>query len=73
MRTFSSPFTMSRNNASGPEIELLGRISAGFYSGEPQNRPSGRPKADRRFDVEALPTRIRPKSSPEARCPARKH
>ncbi len=32
------------NSASGPEIGLAGRISAGFESGEPQNRPSGWPR-----------------------------
>ncbi len=45
------------NSASGPEIYLPGRISAGLYSGKPENRP----------------TRIRPKSGLEARFPARKH
>ncbi len=42
---------MFRYSASGPgipEIRLPGNISAGFYSGEPQNRPSGRPRAGRR-------------------------
>jgi hypothetical protein len=36
---------MLNDNASGPEIGLPSRISAGFYSGRPQPRPSGRPKA----------------------------
>ena len=36
---------MLHNNISGPEIGLPGRISAGFYSGEPQSLPSDRPKA----------------------------
>ncbi len=31
------------NSAPGPEIRLPSRISAGFQSGKPQNRPSGRP------------------------------
>ncbi len=59
-----APHPMLRNNASGPEIGLAGRISAG----QPQN-----PKAGRRADFEALPNRIRPKSGPEARFLARKH
>jgi hypothetical protein len=32
-----------RNNASGPEIGLPGRISAGFWSGKPQNWLALRP------------------------------
>ncbi len=36
-------YPMLRNSASGPEIGLPGWISAGFQSGEPHNRPSGRP------------------------------
>ncbi len=39
-------FRMLRHNASGSEIGLRGRISTGFCSGKPQNRPSGRPSAD---------------------------
>ncbi len=39
-----------------------------------RERPhTGRPKAGKRADFEALPIRIRPKSGPEARCPTRKH
>ncbi len=68
-----SMYPMLRNSASGPEIGIPGRISAGFHSGKPRSRPSGRPKAGRRADFEDLPTRIRPKAGPEARCPARKH
>ncbi len=64
-------YRMLRNMASGPEIGFPGRISAGFDSGKPQNRSSGRPSAGRRDDVEAFPMRIRPKSSPEARFPTR--
>ncbi len=51
------------NRSSGSEIWFPSQISAGFLSGKPQHRFSGRPKA------EAFPTRIRPKSSPEARFP----
>ncbi len=42
-------------------------------SGKPQNQTSGWPKAGRRTDFDAVPTRIRPKSGPEARFPVRKH
>ena len=59
---------MLRNSASGPETELPGWMSAGFKSAEFQNLPSGRPSA-----FEAFPIRIRPKSGPEGRFPARKH
>ncbi len=58
-------YRLLRNSASGPEIGLSGRISAGFQSGRPQNQPSGRPKVGRRTDLEAFPIRIRPKSCPE--------
>jgi hypothetical protein len=44
------------NRASGPDV---GRV----LSGDPENRPSGRPKAGRRADVEVSLSRIRPKSS----------
>ncbi len=64
---------MLSHNASGPEVGLPGRISAGFQSGRPQNRPSRRPKAVRRGEFEVFRIRIRPKSSPEARFPAPKH
>ncbi len=57
----------------GRKIGLPSRIWAGFFSEKHKNRPSGRPKAGRRPDSEALPTRIRPASSPEARFPVRKH
>ena len=45
---------MLRNSASGPDIELPGRISAGFKSGKPRHRPSGRLKAGRRTDFEVF-------------------
>ena len=54
-----------RNRASGPELDLPGRMSAGFWSAEIQNPPTGRPEGP----FEAFPTRIRPNSSPEARFP----
>ncbi len=60
-------------SASGPEIWILGRIRAGFWSGEPQDRPFGRPSAGPRAAFKILPIRIRPKSGPGARFPARKH
>ncbi len=44
--------------------------SAGFYSGK-QFRFG--PPAGRSADVDVFPNRIRPKSSPEGRFPARKH
>ena len=44
------PYFRSCNKASGPEIGLPGRISAGFYSEKHQNRASGRPKAGRRAE-----------------------
>ncbi len=55
-------------------IVLPGRKS-GFRagSGKHRNRPSGRPSAGRTADFEAFPIRNRATSSPEARCPARKH
>jgi hypothetical protein len=37
---------MLRKSASGPEVELPGRIWAGFQSGKLQNQPSGRPRAE---------------------------
>ncbi len=61
---------MLRNNASGPEIGLPGRISAGFWSRELHKSAL---KAGRKADFYVFPTRIRPKSSPETRFPARKH
>ncbi len=63
---------MLRNSASGPEIRFPGRILAGFYSGKLQHRPSDRPSAGRRAEF-GVHLRIRPKSAPEARFPARKH
>ncbi len=46
----------------GPDIGLPGRISAGVYSGKPQNLPSGLSSANRRAYFDAFPTRIWPKS-----------
>ncbi len=40
-----SAYLMFRDRASGPEIGFRSRMSLGFYSGEPQNRQSGRPEA----------------------------
>ncbi len=57
-------YSVLRNNASGPEICLPGRNSAGFYSGEPQNLPSCRPSAGRGGDVGAFPIRLRLKPGP---------
>ncbi len=57
-------YSMLRNNASGPEIGLPGRILAGLLPEKHQNRPSGRPKAGRRADFGTFPgsspARIRP-------------
>ncbi len=39
-------------------IGLPVRMSARFYIGKPESRPSGRPTAGRRADFEALPTKI---------------
>ncbi len=66
-------YSMLRNTASGPEIGLPGRILAGLLTGKDRNRPSGRPKAGRRADVDALPEAVWPKSGPEGRFTARKH
>ena len=62
-------YFMLRNSASVPDIGLPGGISAGTS----QIRPSGRPLplAGRRADFEVFPIRIRPKSGPETRSPAR--
>ncbi len=62
-------YLMLCSSASGPEICFPGQIAVEFKSGKLQNRP----KAGRRADFEAFPTRTRPKSGPEARLPARKH
>ncbi len=67
------PYPMLHTNASGPKIWFPGQISAGPSSEKHQNRPSSRPKAGHKADVEASPTRIQPKSSPEAGFPDRKH
>ncbi len=64
---------MLRNNASGPEIGLPGRILAGLLPGKHRNRPSRRPSAGRRANLGALPVAVRPKSGPEGRCQTRKH
>ncbi len=66
-------YSMLCTSASGPEIGLPGRISAGFKSGQPPSRPSGRPSAGRSADFEVFPIRVRSKSDPEAHFPARKH
>ncbi len=55
---------MLRNNASGQEIGLPGRILTGLLPGKNPNRPSGRPKAGRRDDFRAFPVAVRPKSGP---------
>ncbi len=77
-------YLMLRSNASGAEIGLPGRMSAGLYraSGPDVGRiligktsksalrsAFGRPE----IIFQAFPTRIRPKSGAEARCPAQKH
>ncbi len=69
-------YPMLHNSASGLEIWLPGWISAGFLSGKPRNRPSGRPKGGRRADLrlsrlesDSNPIEIRPGrqiSGPEA-------
>ncbi len=54
-------YSMFRNNASGPEIGLPGRILARLLPGKHRNQPSGRPKACRRADLGASsPAKIRP-------------
>ncbi len=45
VRSNVQPYSIVRNIASGPEIELLGRISAGFSSGTPHHRPKSGPEA----------------------------
>ncbi len=54
------------NQVSGPDF---GRILVGKVSKSALRQTEGRPEAD--FD--AFPIRIRPKSGPEARFPARRH
>ncbi len=66
-------YFLLRNNASGPEISLPGRILAALPSGKHRNRPSGRPKAGRRAYFGISPVAARPKSSPEGGFPARMH
>ena len=66
-------YSMLRNNASGPEIGLPGRILAGLLPEKHRNRPSGRPSAGRRADFGAFPVAVRPQSGPEGRFTARKH
>jgi hypothetical protein len=39
-------YFMLRNNASGPEIGLPGRILAGLLPGKHRSRPSGGPSAE---------------------------
>ncbi len=62
---------MLRNNASGPEIGLPGRILAGLLQGKHRNRPSGLPKAGRKADLSSFPEAVRPKSGPEGRFTTR--
>ena len=66
-------YSLLRNNASGPEIGLPGRILAGLLPGRHRNRPSGRPSAGRRADLGGFAVAVRPKSGPEGRFTARKH
>jgi hypothetical protein len=66
-------YPMLRSRASGPEIGFPGRISAGFLSGEPENRLSARFSASRRTGFQVFLFENRPKSSQEARFPTRKH
>ncbi len=63
---------MVRISSSGLEIGLPGRMSAGFSSGKPQKRSSGRPSAGRKTDLEVFPSRLRPKFSAAAQFLARK-
>ncbi len=72
-KTFRDPYGYTLCYA----IVLQGKKSgfgAGFRPepsrGENRNRPSGRPKAGLRTDVDVFPVRIRPKTGPEARCSA---
>ncbi len=50
-------YPLLRNDGSGPEIGLPGRIFAG--SEKLQNRPSDRPLTGRRADFDVFPTRIK--------------
>ena len=58
-------------------LEKLHPMLCNSASGQAGLRPDfdreNRPSAGRKADFEALPIRIRPKSGPEARFPARKH
>ncbi len=54
-------YSMLRNSASGQEIGLPGRISAGFQSGKLPNQPFHWPKGSRRAEFDAFPTKIRQK------------
>ncbi len=60
MPVLSHNYPTFGNSVSGSEIRLFGRISAGFWMGEPPDRFSGRAA------FEALPIRIRPTSGAEA-------
>ncbi len=67
-------YPMLRNDASGPEIGLLGRILAGLPPGKHRNRLPGRPSAGRKGRLRCFhgsrPARNRPGSpisGPEAR------
>ncbi len=73
LNVLAPSYSMLRNNASGPEIGLPGRMSAGLLPGKHRHGPSGRPKAGRRTDFSAFPVAVWPKPGPEIRFPARKH
>ncbi len=66
-------YSMSRNNGSGPEIGLPGRILAGLVPGKHRHRPSGRPSAGQRTGFSVFPVAVRPISGPEGRFMARNH
>ncbi len=63
----NSKYPMLHNSASGPEVGLPGRISAGFESGPHQNSPIGRPNAGWRADFEAFPISRNPVRKPDLR------
>jgi hypothetical protein len=65
-------YHMLRNSASGPVLGLPGHISDSNRESLKIGTP-GRPKAGRRSDFDVFPTRIRQKSGPKDRFPARKH
>ncbi len=68
LRTPAGPdktYSMFRNNASGPEIGLPGRILAGLLPGEHRNQFSDWPKAGRRADFVDFPAAFRIPNSHE--------